>query len=164
MFDARDMSNIYEVGTGDLPGDLDTLTPYGNIAVLSVDDEAEDGIASMVMPWSTDVDTTGPVPLFVTPVDGATNVPLSSRIGIGFNEMIEPTSIFPGSIQLLDENGNAVEGWASAQENTAYFTPKAPLKENTQYTIRVMEGGARDVNNNAISTTLEHTFQTLGTP
>ena len=78
--------------------------------------------------------------------------------------MIEPTSIFPGSIQLLDENGNAVEGWASAQENTAYFTPKVPLKENTQYTIRVMEGGARDVNNNAISTTLEHTFQTLSTP
>ena len=51
VLDMRDLDNIQEIGRGFLPGDLDTVTPYGNIAVLSVDDEAEDGIASVVMPW-----------------------------------------------------------------------------------------------------------------
>ena len=114
------------------------------------------------MPWRTDVDIDGPIPLYITPQDGTQNVPLSSRIGISFNEMIEPTSIFPGSVRLLDGDGMAVEGWASAQENVAYFTPKIPLKENTTYTVQIMQDGARDVNNNPIAETYTTTFQTLG--
>ena len=48
IYDARDMSNITvvgEVGTDIFPGDLDTLTPYGNVAMLSADDEADDDLS-----------------------------------------------------------------------------------------------------------------------
>ena len=74
VLDMRDLDNIQEIGRGFLPGDLDTVTPYGNIAVLSVDDEAEDGIASVVMPWRTAPDTEAPKQLRTSPADGATNV------------------------------------------------------------------------------------------
>ena len=33
-----------------LAGDLDAITPYGNVAAISVDDDAEDGVATAVMP------------------------------------------------------------------------------------------------------------------
>ena len=46
-----DRNNITEIGTGYLAGDLDTLTPFGNIAVLAVDEDAENEEASIVMPW-----------------------------------------------------------------------------------------------------------------
>ncbi|MEC7984921.1 MAG: Ig-like domain-containing protein [Myxococcota bacterium] len=164
VYDARDIHNIQEIGTGYLAGDLDTITPYGNVAILSVDDDAEDEIASVVMPWHTDIDLTGPLALFINPPDGSENVPTSSRIGIGFNEMVEPTSIFPGSVQLIAEDGTHVEGWAGAQENTAFFTPKQPLQPGTSYTFQVLAGGARDVNNNSIEETVTSTFRTAGTP
>ena len=115
--DMRDLDNIQEIGRGFLPGDLDTVTPYGNIAVLSVDDEAEDGIASVVMPWRTDPDTEAPNLLRTIPADGATNVALTSRIGLGFDEFIEPTSVFAGSVRLYDSSGNAIDGWGSAARN-----------------------------------------------
>ena len=162
VFDARDITDITEIGTGYLAGDLDTMTPYGNVAILSVDDEAEDEIASTVMPWTTDPDTEGPIPLYINPNADADNVPLTSRIGVSFNEMVEPTSVFPGSIRLLDQDGNPVEGWASAQENVAYFTPKESLRSSETYTIQVMAGGVRDVNNNPVLETVEQTFYTIG--
>ena len=96
-----------------------------------------------------------------SPAD-AENVPLTSRIGVSFNEMVEPTSVFPGSIRLLDKSGTPVEGWASAQENIAYFTPKELLKANETYTIQVLEGGVRDINNNSVQTTVEQVFYTIG--
>lgn len=162
VFDAQDFDNITEIGTGYLTGDLDTITPYGNVAILSVDDDATDGVASVVMPWNKEIDTAGPIPLYINPNSDAENIPLTARIGISFNEMIEPTSAFPGSIRLIDSTGNNIEGWAGAQENIAYFTPKSPLSPNETYTIQVLAGGIRDVNNNAVETTIEQRFSTLG--
>ena len=158
----RDLDNIVELGTGYLAGDLDTITPYGNVAILSVDDEAENGIASAIMPWIKEIDTRGPQVLRAVPADGEENVPLSSRVGIGFNEMIEPSSVFAGSIRLYDAQGNAVDGWGSGQEAIANYTPKQPLLPNMTYTIEVVVDGVRDINDNAIEYTFSSTFSTVG--
>ena len=162
VFDMRDLNNITEVGTGYLTGDLDTMTPYGNVAILSVDDEAEGGISSAIMPWTIEVDTQGPNVLRTVPFDGENNVAPTARIGIGFNEMIEPSSVFAGSIQLFDDAGNAVDGWGSAQETIASYTPKEPLKQGTTYTLKILSGGIQDINGNSISDTITTTFQTFG--
>ena len=162
VIDMTDPTNMFEVGTGNLPGDLDTITPFGNVAILSVDDEPEDGIASVVMPWKEDFDQNPPEILRTVPFDGAQNIPLTARIGIGFNEMIEPTSIFAGSIQVFDQDGNAIDGWAGAQETIANFTPKQPLQPNSTYTVQVMQGGAKDINLNAFESTYTFTFDTIG--
>jgi len=162
VMDARDMSNITLLGEGDLQGDLDTIIPYGNVAVLSVDDEADDDQASAVMPWTTDPDSVGPEVLRVEPNDGAEGVPVSARIGVGFNEPVEPTSVFAGSIRLSDEDGNAIDGWGNAQENIANFSPKEPLRPGTVYTIEVMAEGVRDINDNPLVETVTTTFTTAG--
>ena len=100
--------------------------------------------------------------LRIDPRDGAAGVPVTARIGVGFNEPIEPSSVFPGSIRLWDEAGAAVAGWGSGQENIASYAPRQPLKANTTYTVEVMAGGARDINDNAVAETVTSTFTTAG--
>ncbi|MCB9682698.1 MAG: Ig-like domain-containing protein [Alphaproteobacteria bacterium] len=164
VFDATDLQDIRLLGTGDLDGDLDTLTPYGNVGILAVDDPGDDlpdGGASAVMPWHTEPDTRAPEVLAIDPPDGATGVALTGRIGIGFDEFIEPSSVFAGSIRLWTDDGTPVDGWGSAQEATASFTPKAPLTRGTTYTLEVVQGGVLDINGNAVATTTTTTFTTV---
>lgn len=162
IYDMRDLSDITEVGRGDLPGDLDTITPYGNVAILSVDDESEDGIASAVMPWALDPDTTGPQVRRIVPEDGTTGVATTARIGVAFNEFVEPSSVFAGSIQLFDEDGAPIDGWGSAQENIASYVPKEALQPGTTYTVEVLAEGVTDINGNPVAETVTATFTTAG--
>ncbi len=162
VYDLRDLDDITEVGTGSLAGDLDTNTPYGNVMILSVDDDAEDEQSSAVVPWTSAPDTTGPTLLRVEPEDGQLDVALTSRVGLGFDEPLEPSSVYGGSVRLFDEQGLAVEGWGSAQENIATFTPKADLRPGTTYTIEVVEGGIEDINANRLEQTWTSTFTTRG--
>ena len=162
VYDMRDLSNIVEVGRVDLAGDLDTVTPYGNVAILSVDDEPEDGIATSIVPWATDPDTTPPEVLRVVPADGATGVATTARVGLAFSEFIDPGTAFAGSVRLYDDAGNAIDGWASAQETIVSYIPRAPLSPGTTYTLEVLAGGIADINNNAVSETFTATFTTAG--
>ena len=141
---------------------MDTITPYGNIAVLSVDDEPDEGIASVVMPWKTTGDQEAPNLIRTVPTDGSTNVALTSRIGFAFDEFIEPTSAFAGSIRLYDSNGKAIDGWGSGQETIANFTPKESLLPNTTYTVEVLQGGIEDLSGNKLLETHTVQFTTIG--
>lgn len=162
IYDATDISTPSLVGTADLDGDLDTVIPYGNVAVFSVDDDAEPDRASVIVPWAAEPDVTGPTVLRLDPLDGEHGVAVTSRVGIGFDEPVEPSTVFPGSIRLYDEDGAPVEGWGSAQENTAHYSPKAPLKPGTTYTLQVMAGGVTDLDGNPVAETLSATFTTAG--
>lgn len=161
VYDVRDPSDITMVGQADLPGDLDTMTPYGNVAVLSVDDDAEDGIASTVVPWTTEPDGAPPEVTRIEPHEGQTGLALTSRLGVVFNEPIEPISVLPGSLRLYDEEGRAVPGWGSAQENIATFSPKEPLLAGQTYTFEVLAGGAADLNGNTLAETVTVRFRTV---
>ncbi|MCB9662730.1 MAG: Ig-like domain-containing protein [Alphaproteobacteria bacterium] len=166
VIDARDPANMTLVGLGVISGDLDTNTPYGNVSILAVDDPGEGlgkGNASQLMPWSTDPDVAPIEILGVDPAEGATGVAITARIGVGFNEMVDPGSVFPGSIRLFDDAGRPVPGWTSAQENTGSFSPKIALKAGTTYTVEVLAGGPEDVNGNALAATKTWTFTTAGT-
>lgn len=162
VIDFSDMSNPVLLGTGLLPGDLDTITPYGNIAVLSVDDEAEEGKASAVMPWRAEPDSQGPTVLTTSPMDGAEGVPVTARIGVGFDEQVDSASVFAGSIRLWDGDGYPVDGWGSAQEANANYSPKKPLMPGTIYTVEVLPDGIRDLGGNAVEVLTTFTFTTAG--
>ena len=162
VYDARDTDNILLHGEVHLPGDLDTVTPYGNVAVASVDDEAEDDIATLVVPWTEAPDTTAPSVLRIRPVDGATGVSPHIRIGVGFDEFIEPSSVFAGSVQLFDSAGTPVDGWGSGQETIASYAPKEPLTPGETYTVHVMADGIRDINNNPVAATVTSSFTVAG--
>lgn len=164
IVDARDLTNQVLVGTGDLGGDLDTHTPYGNVSLLSVDDlkspEGKPGEATAVMPWTRDPDVAPIEILAVDPPNGAVGVSVTGRVGIGWSEMVEPGSAFEGSVRLWDAAGSAVPGWVSTQESTVSYVPKAPLQPGTTYTLEVLAGGVTDINGNALAATSTTTFTT----
>ncbi|MCB9758456.1 MAG: Ig-like domain-containing protein [Alphaproteobacteria bacterium] len=162
VYDLRDPDAVVEVGTGNLPGDLDTFVPYGNVGVLSVDEDAEDETASAIVPWTTAVDDTPPALLAVDPPDGATGVATTARVGLGFNEPVEPGSAFPGSVRLYDDAGLAVPGFVSVQETIVTYAPKEPLKPGTTYTVELLQGGITDINSNALAAPFTATFTTAG--
>lgn len=164
VFDLRDLDDITEVGTGTLAGDLDTAVPYGNVVVMSVDDDAEDGVASAILPWQAAPDSTGPTLLAVDPPDGAGGVAPTARVGLGFDEPVEPGSAFAGSVRLWDAAGLPVEGWVTTQETLVTYHPKAPLAPGATYTVEVLAGGVADLNNNPTAATVTTTFTTAGGP
>ncbi|MEM6734074.1 MAG: hypothetical protein AAF658_21105, partial [Myxococcota bacterium] len=90
LYDVSDMSNMQLIQKLDLEGDLDTAIPVGNVIVLSVDDKANEDEGSAIAPWRLEPDREAPLLTWVTPEDGATNVVTTSRIGMGFDEAIDP--------------------------------------------------------------------------
>lgn len=159
VWDASDPASLTLIGTGSLAGDLDTNTPWGNVALLSVDHaEGESGdvenvVATVVMPWRTEPDTSGPRVLSTSPEDGSGGWYARLRVGIGFNEFVEPASAYPGSVRLYGPDGEGVPGWVSTQETIVTYAPKTPLAAG-RYTVEVE--GVTDIHGNAMEAA--HTF------
>ncbi len=160
FYDVSDLGAPVLLGEASLEGDLDTNTPWGNVAVLSVDEDAVDGQATSVVPWTTQPDSRPIEIRRVVPADGEQGVHTQARIGVVLSEFVEPASVWPGSLRLLDEAGAPVPGWTSAQENTATYAPAEELQPGTTYTVEVE--GLTDINGNALSEPLRTTFTTAG--
>lgn len=144
VYDFSNPAAASPVGTAFLEGDLDTATPLGNLMVLSVDDDGAEGQASMIVPWRSEPDTRGPTIGMSSPRDGDTFQALTSRIGFSFDEMVEPRSVFAGSLRVTDEDGWPVNGWFGAQENLVHFAPREPLDADSTYIVTVPAGGVMD--------------------
>lgn len=166
-YDVRDLSNITMLAEYNLIGDLDTMTPIGHLAVLSVDADARNGQATSVAPAALEPDKTPPIVTWAWPADGATELPLTSRFGVTFSEMVEPLSAWEGSVRLYETGTNAdetrVDGYISTQEAIVNFWPIAPLKPGTRYTLEIPAGGIIDYSRNVIEEPFLATFTTLGT-
>jgi len=160
VFDATDPVNPVEVGRMAIEGDNDTLTPYGNVALLAADGEANDGESTAVVPWRLEPDGTGPTVLAVDPADGAQGVATTARVGIGLDEIVDPGTVFAGSIRLSTEGGRPVPGYASAQEGIVTYVPSEPLEPGRTYVVELLEGGVSDVNANPLEATFTSSFTT----
>ncbi len=164
IYDVSDMANITEVTRLNLVGDLDTIVPIGNVAVLSVDDEATPDQGSAVAPFATEPDAVAPTVGWVWPADGATGVRTTGRLGVSFDELIDVRSAHEGSLRLyragMDPDATRVPAIVSAQEAIANVHPRCPLEPNTEYTLEVMAGGVVDFNGNALATGTTVTFTT----
>jgi hypothetical protein len=166
IYDISDHADIHEVARLNLDGDLDTLTPIGHLAVISVDDDATQNEGSAIAPWLTTPDTTAPHVTWSWPDDGATGLALTSRVGLTFNEFVDPRSAFDGSVRLYetgtDPDTTRVRGFVSAQEAIVNFWPAAPLEPGTDYTLEVPAGGITDFSGNAVATPFSMSFRTAG--
>jgi hypothetical protein len=164
IYDARDLTNITEVTRLDLVGDLDTITPIGNVAVLSVDDEAIPDQGSSVVPYQAEPDARPPVVAWTWPTDGATELRTTSRLGVAFDEFVDARSAFEGSVRLyragMDPDAGRVATIVSAQESIVNVHPRCPLEPDTEYVLEVMAGGVIDFNGNAVAETTRVTFRT----
>lgn len=166
IYDISDLENISEVARLTMTGDLDTATPIGNVIVLSVDDDAIEDEASKVAPWQTEPDTTAPRVTWSWPKDGAEDLPLTSRVGVTFNEMVDVKSAWRGSVRLYkdgeDPDKTQVPGLINTQETIVNFSPKEPLEPNTTYRLEIPAGGIVDYNGNAVEEPFTMTFTTIG--
>jgi len=166
IYDLTDMTTPVEYKKLNLKGDLDTVTPIANVAVLSVDDKADKDRGSIVIPYVAAADTAPPTVTWAWPADGATDLATTSRFGLTFNEMIDVKSAWAGSVRLYetgtDPDTTRVDGHVSTQENIVNFAPKAPLKPATQYTLEVPAGGIRDYSGNVLTAAFTATFTTGG--
>ncbi|MFV8756435.1 Ig-like domain-containing protein [Nannocystaceae bacterium ST9] len=166
IYDWSNPDEVTIVAELDLEGDLDTITPIGNIAVLSCDDESVANQGSALAPWQTEPDSQPPIVDYVWPADGASEVKLTSRIGIGFSEMVEPRSVFAGSVRLYETGTDPaltrVDGFLSIQEHIVSFAPATLLDPGTQYTLEIPAGGVVDYNGNPVAETFTSTFTSFG--
>lgn len=166
IYDVSDLSNITEVATLNLEGDLDTVTPIGNLAIVAVDDKANEDEGTAVAPYATQPDTQPPHVTWIWPPDGAENLPVTSRFGLMFNEFIAVKSAWAGSVRLYEDGTDPavtrVDGHFGVQENIVNFWPTEPLKRGTTYRLEVPAGGLADFNLNFIEAPFSATFTTVG--
>lgn len=160
VYDASDMSTPTILGEVDIAGDLDTVTPVGNVLVAAVDSKADDGRSSVVFPWAEAPDSRGPRLEWFRPKDGATLVPTTAALGLSFDEMIEGVTVFEGSLRVWTVDGEAVPGRLYTQENLVNFVPDVPWAEETTYVVELPAGGVADVSGNRVAETKRWTFTT----
>ena len=162
IYDFSDPTQPTELHRIELDGDLDTLTPIGNVAIASVDEGAQPGQSSAVVPWTRDPDCTGPRFELTSPSDGALWIDPSSRIGLSFDEMLEPRSVHEGSLRVWTHHGEAVPGRFYTQENLVNFVPDSSLLPETTYIVQVPANGIVDTTGNPTEQTQEFRFSTGG--
>lgn len=165
VYDVSDPMAIEQVASLQLEGDLDTATPIGNVVVLSVDDEGVPDEASAVAPYLMSPDADAPRVTWSVPADGAEGLPVTSRVGVTFNEMVSVKSAWEGSVRLYETGSDPVvkvEGTFNVQESIVNFTPTDFLRPGTEYTFEIPAGGVADYNGNPVSEGFSITFTTAG--
>ena len=100
------------------------------------------------------IDVNGPVASCTDPLPNAVEVPVGSSISVEFSEQIDPNTLQPDGIVVVDEDANTMAGVITLDSNgiLATFTPNTPLTMGTVYTAWVSSSIRDRVGNNAIET------------
>jgi hypothetical protein len=160
IWDYSDPSAPTELARYDVPGDVDTISPIGNVAIVSVDEGGLPGQASNVFPWQEAPDTDPPAIELVDPPAEAKAIAHTARIGLSFDEWVERATVFEGSFRVTDADGWPIEGGFNVQENVVNFTPREPLPADTVIRVVVPAGGITDLSGNPVAEELSWQFTT----
>ena len=106
---------------------------------------------------TTPTDTTAPTISSTSPSSGANSVSISSNISINFSEEMDSSTINSTNITVADNNGNAVGGVVSYNNNFAIFNPSTDLNFSTTYAITVSTG-VKDSAGNALASSYNWNF------
>lgn len=91
----------------------------------------------------------------LAPYDAAVNVPLGARVSAVFTTPLDPASVGPGSVQVLDPQNQLVPGVVALERGgrVVRFTPAAPWAAGAWHTIRIAGGfsGIRTLSGNALA-------------
>jgi len=135
--------------------------PVGNL-LLVCDDQQVDGryVGGLVVVHDAAPDTTPPRVVYANPPAGATNQPLTTRVGLSLSEWPELVSVDSSSFIVRPVGGAPVSGSWSCTYTTLNFSPDAPLLPGVTYEIVLPAGGIKDFVGNAIAETFVSTFTT----
>ncbi|MEQ1572365.1 MAG: Ig-like domain-containing protein, partial [Myxococcota bacterium] len=160
VYDFSDPSAPTEIARVDAAGDLDTMSPIGNVVIVSVDEGAVPGQASTVFPWAAAPDADPPAVELVDPPDGARAIAPTGRIGAAFDEWVERASVFEGSFRVTDAAGWPVAGRFNVQESLVNFTPDEPLPADSTIHVVIPAGGITDISGNPTAQEVSWSFST----
>lgn len=121
--------------------------PIGNLVWIGFQGVAKDGRASLSA-HQAEPDGFGPSLLYVNPQDKALRQPLTSRVGLVFDEDLDHRTLTADNITVRPVGGAALDGWYSLLTTMVNFAPKEPLKPNTTYEIVIRPGGVQDWSGN----------------
>jgi Ice-binding-like/Bacterial Ig-like domain len=121
-------------------------TLYTATITTGVKDQAGKALASNYV-WSfttgTTLDATVPRITATINANGATGVPLNTKVGATFSEAMDPTTI-NGATFTFKQGATTVPGTVSYSGLNAVFTPASNLSPNTLYTATITTG-AKDL-------------------
>jgi hypothetical protein len=103
-------------------------------------------------------DKTPPNVIFVSPANGAQNIPVNSSVIITFSEAMDASSINGQTVIVSTGNSN-VQGTVTYSGVTAIFKPTSNLNPKTIYTVAV-DAGVKDLAGNAMGSSYGYIFIT----
>ncbi|MBI4818438.1 MAG: Ig-like domain-containing protein [Deltaproteobacteria bacterium] len=142
-----------EASSGRADRDEDFATVLGNLVVAGNDH----GTGTAIYPHQAQPDTAPPIVEWMHPPSGATNVALTSRVGLSFSDHIDAGSLGPTTVWLEDSSGAVIPTKRSAQLGLVNLAPEVELPLNA--TIKIVASGVLDVAGNP-SPRFEGTFTT----
>ncbi len=105
------------------------------------------GLGAVYFRTGTVEDSTPPTVVSIDPTNGATNVPVNTRVQVVLSESIDTTVVPTSSVQLTPSAAGTVV--VSTDRRTLLFTPAANLAVSTSYTVQI--SGLRDSSGNTMS-------------
>jgi hypothetical protein len=108
-------------------------------------------------------DNTPPTVSSVAPVNGATNVSVSTTVTATFSEAINASTVTGSTFQLRDASNNLVGATVSTSDNQITLTPSSALAGSTVYTVTITGGasGVKDLAGNALASNYSWSFTTV---
>ncbi|MEM7202827.1 MAG: Ig-like domain-containing protein [Planctomycetota bacterium] len=156
--DIAGMTVVGTATTGIANRDEDFCQVLGNLAFVGDDH----GVGSGLYVHNRQPDRTGPDVHWVHPAAGATDVGVSSRIGVSMSDNVDFASLGPATFTVRPVGGGAiVPGHYSGQMGLCNFAPSAPLAPGTTYEVTVQ--GVQDVMGNS-GALFRSTFTTRAVP
>jgi len=121
--------------------------------------------------WATTADagadTIPPTVTGTIHTNGATNVPVNTKVGATFSEGMNPLTITSATFTLKETvSGTAVQGVVSYSGVSAVFIPLSNLAPGTRYTVTVKGGasGAKSLEGNALASDFVISWTTSTAP
>lgn len=159
-FDVRnkDALTLVGEGTSGIKGrDEDFANPLANLVFIG-DDHSK---GTTVIPHQAAPDTTPPEVNMVSPKNGATKQPVTTRVGVTFTDAIDTRTLNDTSFFVRrKDTGAKIPGKISYGLMIANFAPSAPLEADVTYEVVVPDGALTDVGGNKSTKQFLSTFST----
>jgi DNA-binding beta-propeller fold protein YncE len=105
----------------------------GNL-IWAGDDHA---VGTALIPHQREPDTNGAEVDWIYPADGATNMPISTRLGVTLSDEVAIESLIPSNFTVRGPDGEAINGQLSVNMHNVSFSPDVPLTEFSEYTVQI---------------------------
>jgi YVTN family beta-propeller protein len=131
------------------------VIPLGHLLVASGSEAGTDA-NTFIFTHQNGLDRNAPYVGYNLPADGATNLPVSTVVGLVINETLDDTTVNGSNIHIRPVTNGTATGEplpvdvVSSQHNVINVAPRSPLLANTTYQVRVVGNGIRDAAGNGL--------------